>query len=64
MAVTGPTKILPSVFIDNTVSVIATRQMEGNYQLQQVASEVDSLIKDYNSLLCQSLSGVTPAIAT
>ena len=62
MAVTGPTKILPSVFIDNTVSVIATRQMEGNYQ--QVASEVDSLIKDYNSLLCQSLSGVTPAIAT
>ena len=62
MAVAGSTKILPSVFLDNTVSVIATRQMEGNYQ--QVASEVDSLIKDYNSLLCQSLSGVTPAIAT
>ena len=42
MAVTGPTKILPSVFIDNTVSDIATRQMEGNYQ--QVASEHVRLI--------------------
>ena len=38
------------------LSDIATRQTEGNYQ--QVAAEVASIMEDYNTLLCQSLSGV------
>ena len=44
------------------VIVIATRQMEGNYQ--PVAKGVSALVKDYNTLLCQSLSGVTVSAAT
>lgn len=44
------------------VIVIATRQMEGNYQ--PVAKDVSALVKDYNTLLCQSLSGVTVSAAT
>ena len=35
---------------------IAAHQAEGNYQ--QVAAEVASIMEDYNTLLCQSLSGV------
>ena len=42
--------------------VIATRQTEGNYQ--QVAKDVATLMKDYNTLLCQSMSGVTVPTAT
>jgi hypothetical protein len=44
------------------VVVIATRQTEGNYQ--PVAKDVSALVKDYNTLLCQSLSGVTVSAAT
>lgn len=38
------------------LSDIAAGQTEGNYQ--QVAAEVASIMEDYNTLLCQSLSGV------
>ena len=49
----------------NTVSfplvllVIATRQVEGNYQ--KIAAEVMESQKEYNSLICQALSGQLPS---
>ena len=55
-----PSSMLYCWFLDCCV-VIATRQTEGNYQ--QVVGEVNQLISDYNTLLCQSLTGVTPSTA-
>ncbi len=49
------------VFLDCVV-VIATRQSEGDYSV--VAGDVRGLVNDYNTLLCQALSGVNTATAT
>lgn len=46
-----------SISLDLNISVIATREVEGNYK--QVAQEVCSLQLDYNALLCQALAGAT-----
>ncbi len=43
------------VFLDFLV-VIATRQSEGDYSV--VCDDVRGLVSDYNTLLCQALSGV------